>query len=199
MHLNKAGSELFSNPQFSPWVQYVDDLSKLSKKEVSAVSTLIVSYGDTRLYEMIEKAKTISQTKALATKLEAEQMRHWVTTRKNPEEIGVGHLDQVHSCFQRDIPGQEDNNVRDIHKDLEAWLSSGKSVEDVFDLLRLNLTKDDFFKNPVLSIWVSYLNTIVTDNPNKMSEVLSFLKTRFTTTPLLRTLAKAKQFGKRSY
>ncbi|KAF4149167.1 hypothetical protein GN958_ATG01708 [Phytophthora infestans] len=82
---------------------------------------------------------------------------------------------------------------------LEAWLSSGKSVEDVFDLLRLNLTKDDFFKNPVLSIWVSYLNTIVTDNPNKMSEVLSFLKTRFTTTPLLRTLAKAKQFGKRSY
>ncbi|KAF4141846.1 hypothetical protein GN958_ATG08951 [Phytophthora infestans] len=87
MHLNKAGSELFSNPQFSPWVQYVDDLSKLSKKEVSAVSTLIVSYGDTRLYEMIEKAKTISQTKALATKLEAEQMRHWVTTRKNPEEV----------------------------------------------------------------------------------------------------------------
>ncbi|POM77608.1 Putative RxLR effector, partial [Phytophthora palmivora] len=88
LHLHQDGTWLFINPRFPAWVQYADDLSaKNPTKGISAISTLTTLYGDDALYKMIETAKRVSSTETLATKLQAEQMQHWVTTRKDPDDI----------------------------------------------------------------------------------------------------------------
>ncbi|KAG2899573.1 hypothetical protein PC114_g13885 [Phytophthora cactorum] len=86
--LTKAGGWPFLKPQFSTWAQYVDELSaKTSQKGSSAISTLTRQYGDDKLYEMIERAKFLPETKNLATRLQADQMQHWIATRKDPDEV----------------------------------------------------------------------------------------------------------------
>ncbi|POM62205.1 RxLR effector family protein [Phytophthora palmivora] len=92
---------LFYNPQFTAWVQYADDLSaKNPTKGIPAISTLTVRYCDDTLYKMIERAKRVSSTETLATKLQTEQMQHWVTTRKDPDDIfRLFNLDKAGEIF----------------------------------------------------------------------------------------------------
>ncbi|KAG2808589.1 hypothetical protein PC116_g19427 [Phytophthora cactorum] len=76
MHLKYDQSRVFFNPEFSHWLQYVDDLAKFSKKEVSAIQTLTAKYGDEILYKMIEDAKVFPDTMNLAKRLQADQMQY---------------------------------------------------------------------------------------------------------------------------
>ncbi|KAI9990525.1 hypothetical protein PInf_018079 [Phytophthora infestans] len=76
----------------------------------------------------------------------------------------------------------------------EMWRSNGKSVDDVFELLKLSRTKGDFSHNPLLTSWVSYMNTIVTATPNKMSTLFLELESRFTDRSLLQILETAMRF-----
>ncbi|KAG3010537.1 hypothetical protein PC121_g16052 [Phytophthora cactorum] len=93
------------------------------------------------------------------------------------------------------------DTTKDIATRLESaqlvmWQNSGKSAHDVFELLKLYRTDHDFSHNPLLNTWVSYINTIVTDNPNKLSTLFSTLEARFGDRPLLQILEAAKQFPK---
>ncbi|KAL3670767.1 hypothetical protein V7S43_003955 [Phytophthora oleae] len=83
---NTRFTRLFESPQFIRWLQYADDLSA-SGKGPSAISVLSIQYGDDTLYKMIGWAKKESSTKALGTRLQADQLEHWVTTRKDPDEV----------------------------------------------------------------------------------------------------------------
>ncbi|KAG3135245.1 hypothetical protein PI126_g18338 [Phytophthora idaei] len=74
------------------------------------------------------------------------------------------------------------------------WKSHGKSIDDVYEMLNLYAWSHDFSHNPLLSTWVSYMNTIITDNPSKLSTLISTLETRFNDRPLLQILEKAKKF-----
>ncbi|ETP39109.1 hypothetical protein F442_13411 [Phytophthora nicotianae P10297] len=310
MRLKKSES-LFSEPQFSAWIRYVDDLNKLSKEEVSAVSILIAHYGDEILYEMILKAKEVAGMERLAARLQAEQMKHWIINRKNPDEVyelfhlhwpllssvlinpnfpawvkyvddlnakhPEAHISMISSAatkvedglidawlnaakspdnalaelgfstatynilgnpaldtwikytdaFNRKYPdkgttmfetfvrmygedklalmvtaAKKNENTDDIARELESallkkWLSSGKTIDDVYWILRLYLSRYDFSDRSNLSIWVSYLNTVVTDNPSKVSEVFTYLKKNSEThKALLRILAIARKFPK---
>ncbi|ETP10989.1 hypothetical protein F441_13485 [Phytophthora nicotianae CJ01A1] len=337
MRLKKSES-LFSEPQFSTWIRYVDDLDKLSKEEVSAVSILIAHYGDEILYEMILKAKEVAGMERLAARLQAEQMKHWIINRKNPDEVyelfhlhwpllssvlinpnfpaWVKYVDDLNAkhpeahististlrkqrdlndpilvhligeakavegfksaatkvedglidawlnaakspdnalaelgfstatynilgnpaldtwikytdAFNRKYPdkgttmfetfvrmygedklalmvtaAKKNENTDDIARELESallkkWLSSGKTIDDVYWILRLYLSRYDFSDRSNLSIWVSYLNTVVTDNPSKVSEVFTYLKKNSEThKALLRILAIARKFPK---
>lgn len=87
MGLATTGSHLLFDRRFSAWLQYVEDLSKISNKKLSAISTLTSKYSDDALYKLIEKAKLTPQTESLATKLEAEHIQHWVAVRKDPDEV----------------------------------------------------------------------------------------------------------------
>ncbi|POM73220.1 Avirulence protein (Avh) [Phytophthora palmivora] len=88
LHLHQDGTWLLYNPRFATWVQYADDLSaKNPTKGISAISTLTTVYGDDELYKIIEAAKRVPRTENLATKLQTELMQHWVTTRKDPDDI----------------------------------------------------------------------------------------------------------------
>uniref|UniRef100_H3H3I5 RxLR effector PexRD54 WY domain-containing protein n=1 Tax=Phytophthora ramorum TaxID=164328 RepID=H3H3I5_PHYRM len=88
MQLTKAGDDLLSNPQFSVWIKYVDDLSaKYPAKATSAITTLTTQYGDDALYKLLESAKKLPRTENLATRLQAEQMQHWATVGKSPDDV----------------------------------------------------------------------------------------------------------------
>ncbi|ETP39162.1 hypothetical protein F442_13363 [Phytophthora nicotianae P10297] len=87
MHLAKTKDMLLKRPQFRSWVQYADDLSKASKKEMLVISTLTAQYGDDALYKLIESAKLDPKIKTLANRLEREQMQYWVAVRKSPDDV----------------------------------------------------------------------------------------------------------------
>ncbi|KAG6946505.1 hypothetical protein JG688_00016006 [Phytophthora aleatoria] len=74
------------------------------------------------------------------------------------------------------------------------WKSHGESKDDVNEMLNLYAWSHDFSNNPLLSTWVSYMNTIITDNPSKLSTLISTLETRFSDRPLLQILERAKKF-----
>ncbi|KAF4138481.1 hypothetical protein GN958_ATG12347 [Phytophthora infestans] len=104
MHLQDAGDDLFLNEQFFKWVSYVDELKVVTKNEnINPTSTLAAKYGDDSLCKLIEKAResTNVKTKELATHLQAEQMRYWIDTRKDPSD--VFHLFQPRIKLSQDI------------------------------------------------------------------------------------------------
>ncbi|KAG6962926.1 hypothetical protein JG688_00008379 [Phytophthora aleatoria] len=318
MHLTKARSGLFYDPQFSTWVQYVVNLSKASEKGITAIKTLTTQYDDDVLYNMIKEGKMIPGIKSLAARLETEQMEHWVNIRKDPGQVfHLFKLDKAKrgilsspqfttwvtgkyiadlntnypeqravmiptlkkylkidddsvlglikegksveetksiatkveddliqatsillenplfniwakyvGVFNKKYPDNQtkmietltrnigDDRVAEITKvakskdttkdiatrleyaQLVMWQNSGKSADDFFELLKLYRTDHDFSHNPLLNTWVSYINTIVTDNPNKISTLFSTLEARFGDRPLLQILEAAKQFPK---
>ncbi|KAI9984904.1 hypothetical protein PInf_006458 [Phytophthora infestans] len=76
---------LLHEPNFVKWVQYADDLSaKSSHKESSVISTLTSLHGDKVVYDTIQAAKKYPQLSELALKLEKDQIRFWIATRKDP-------------------------------------------------------------------------------------------------------------------
>ncbi|KAL3670781.1 hypothetical protein V7S43_003967 [Phytophthora oleae] len=88
MKLAKARRWIFSNPQFSKWVQYVDDLSTTAAgKGTSAIATLTAQYGDDQLYQMLKAAKRDSSSKELASRLQTDQLGRWIAIGKDPGDI----------------------------------------------------------------------------------------------------------------
>ncbi|KAK1944363.1 hypothetical protein P3T76_004275 [Phytophthora citrophthora] len=86
MNLKNTRMRLFENPQFIRWLQYAGDLSATGKGS-SAISVLSTKYGDETLYAMIEWAKKQEGTKVLDTRLQTDQLQHWIRTRKDPDEV----------------------------------------------------------------------------------------------------------------
>ncbi|OWZ07043.1 hypothetical protein PHMEG_00020617 [Phytophthora megakarya] len=87
LQLAKAGDNLFDNPQFVRWIEYTDELNAKMSKHVSVIPTLTAQYGDDALYEMIKIAKNVPSKRALATKVQTEQMVHWVNLGKDPDDV----------------------------------------------------------------------------------------------------------------
>ncbi|KAG6599847.1 putative RxLR effector [Phytophthora cinnamomi] len=88
MSLTKAGNWLLYYDDFTQWLKYVDGLrAKNPAKETSAISRLTAYFGDATLYKMIDEGTKTSRTKGLATELQIEQMKLWVSVAKNPDDV----------------------------------------------------------------------------------------------------------------
>jgi hypothetical protein len=75
-NLDKVKKGILSNPQFSAWTKYVDDFNVKNPDEATtAIPTLTAHYGDDVLFEMLNMAKAVEETKSIATKLQTEQLR----------------------------------------------------------------------------------------------------------------------------
>ncbi|OWZ14573.1 Avirulence (Avh) protein [Phytophthora megakarya] len=86
LHAGKRGQSLFDKPHFAAWVEYADKLSaKIPEK--SAISILTKRYGEDSLFTMIKTAKMNPSTQTLAIELETKQIQHWLTIRKDPDEV----------------------------------------------------------------------------------------------------------------
>ncbi|KAE9280002.1 hypothetical protein PR003_g28078, partial [Phytophthora rubi] len=76
---------------------------------------------------------------------------------------------------------------------LEMWWNSGKSVDDVLELLDFRM-KFDFTGNPLLNTWVLYMDRVLKENPGQATTMLTKLETRFKDRALNQILLAAMKF-----
>ncbi|OWZ13247.1 Avirulence (Avh) protein, partial [Phytophthora megakarya] len=91
----------------------------------------------------------------------------------------------------------------------KMWLSSEKSIDDVFELLlqtngkstfdvfiqlKVYKHKNDFRNNPLFDTWISYINFFIKEKSDKKAAVISALETRFADRPLNIILEEMKKF-----
>ncbi|KAK1935644.1 hypothetical protein P3T76_010339 [Phytophthora citrophthora] len=95
----------------------------------------------------------------------------------------------------------KDMKVKKIATELEAaqlqmWLSSGKSVDDVYQLMKLPFSKtvNYFTGNPLSPVWIAYLNTFSIQNSEKVLKMLSTMTTQFRDRPMMQILQAAEKF-----
>ncbi|POM77607.1 Secreted RxLR effector peptide protein [Phytophthora palmivora] len=97
LQLNKVDDKLFNNPEFLVWAKYVGGV-KTSGKESTMISTLLSHYSDDALSQMLIAAKKAPKTKSIATDLQAEQLRIWLSKEKFTDEVfTLLRLDQLKS------------------------------------------------------------------------------------------------------
>uniref|UniRef100_H3H5M3 RxLR effector PexRD54 WY domain-containing protein n=1 Tax=Phytophthora ramorum TaxID=164328 RepID=H3H5M3_PHYRM len=240
MQLTKAGDDLLSNPQFSVWIKYVDDLSaKYPAKATSAISTLTTQYGDDALYKLLESAKKLPRTENLATRLQAEQMQHWATVGKSPDDVfrlfdlrragsslltypkftsWTTYVDNVNALnpekatsmiptltayygetllFKMLDADKKSDVTKSIATKLEAqqlqgWLKSGNTPDSAFVHMGLGDVGDNVLASPLFSTWVKYLDDFNAQYSAKETTLFHVLTKRFEDEPLAKIIA----FGK---
>ncbi|KAH7464955.1 RxLR effector protein [Phytophthora ramorum] len=240
MQLTKAGDDLLSNPQFSVWIKYVDDLSaKYPAKATSAITTLTTQYGDDALYKLLESAKKLPRTENLATRLQAEQMQHWATVGKSPDDVfrlfglrragsslltypkftsWTTYVDNVNALnpekatsmiptltayygetllFKMLDADKKSDVTKSIATKLEAqqlqgWLKSGNTPDSAFVHMGLGDVGDNVLASPLFSTWVKYLDDFNAQYSAKETTLFHVLTKRFEDEPLAKIIA----FGK---
>uniref|UniRef100_H3GXM3 RxLR effector PexRD54 WY domain-containing protein n=1 Tax=Phytophthora ramorum TaxID=164328 RepID=H3GXM3_PHYRM len=240
--LQKTGSSILTNPKFTSWVTYVDDVNALNpEKAASTIPTLTTYYHDDILFKMLDAAKKSDKTKSIATKLEAQQLQGWLKSGKSPDDafiqMGLGNVEDslmtsplfstwvkylddfnaqypaektalLHLLTKRfeDEPlatiiafGKTLDSTKAVATKLETlqmqvWLTSGKSSDDVFTLLKLDKAPDNFFGNPLYKTWGSYMNVYNNKHPGKQTNLFKTLTTKCKDKPLIKILEEAKKF-----
>ncbi|KAH7491196.1 RxLR effector protein [Phytophthora ramorum] len=240
--LQKAGNSILTNPKFTSWTTYVDDLSALNpEKAASTIPTLTTYYGDDILFKMLDAAKKSDETKSIATKLEAQQLQGWLKSGKSPDsafvQMGLGNVEdnlmasplfstwvKYLDDFNAQYPAEktallhlltkrfEDEPLAKIiafgktldstkavatrleNQQRQIWLTSGKSSDDVFTLLKLDKAPDNFFDNPLYKTWGSYMNVYNNKHPGKQTNLFKTLTTKCKDKPLIKILEEAKKF-----
>ncbi|KAF4137114.1 hypothetical protein GN958_ATG13698 [Phytophthora infestans] len=77
---------------------------------------------------------------------------------------------------------------------VQFWLSSRTTPDDALVALRLG-SMMDILESPLLSLWTKYIDAYnLSDDPRKLSTLMSTLKTRFDDRPLHQILEKARKF-----
>uniref|UniRef100_H3H3S2 RxLR effector PexRD54 WY domain-containing protein n=1 Tax=Phytophthora ramorum TaxID=164328 RepID=H3H3S2_PHYRM len=221
--LQWTGNSILTNPKFTSWTTYVDDLSALNpEKAASTIPTLTTYYGDDILFKMLDAAKKSDETKSIATKLEAQQLQGWLKSGKSPDsafvQMGLGNVEdnlmasplfstwvKYLDDFNAQYPAEKTALFHVLTKSTKAvatkletqqmqvWLTSGKSSDDVFTLLKLDKTEKNFFGNPLYKTWSSYLNGFNNKNRGKEANLLKTLTTHYNDKPLIKILEEAKK------
>ncbi|OWZ11716.1 Avirulence (Avh) protein [Phytophthora megakarya] len=77
---------------------------------------------------------------------------------------------------------------------LRMWMNSGKSTDEVFNLLTLNEAFYPFPNQVLLKTWVAYLNFFINENPRNTVALFSALESRFRDRPLNKIINIATQY-----
>ncbi|KAK1944362.1 hypothetical protein P3T76_004274 [Phytophthora citrophthora] len=70
---------------------------------------------------------------------------------------------------------------------LDMWLNSGQSVDDVYKLLNFPIPRSfvaGFGGEKLLDTWVAYMNIVSIKNPDEVSAMISTLTTSFRDNPM---------------
>ncbi|KAL4166430.1 hypothetical protein KRP22_013689 [Phytophthora ramorum] len=111
--------------------------------------------------------------------LQSPMLRTWISyvdlQGKNPYDLLLvklsAHYDET-GLAKMLVAAKEDGKTHFIARELEKvqlknWQSDGKSADNVYNLLKLNLDGDDILKNPMLTTWISY-TTKLDENPYEL-------------------------------
>ncbi|OWZ17527.1 Avirulence (Avh) protein [Phytophthora megakarya] len=86
LQLNKATGNQLDIREFMLWSKYLDDL-EIPNKEATMVSTMSAHYKDDVVSQMLIAAKKTANTENIATKLQAEQLRVWLSKKKSADDV----------------------------------------------------------------------------------------------------------------
>ncbi|KAE8983669.1 hypothetical protein PF011_g21079 [Phytophthora fragariae] len=241
MNLDNVKRSILSNPKFTAWTKYVDDLNaKYPEKSALMAPALSKYYSDRALIEMADEMISGGEFKSVATKIQDELIHLWLSSKKTPDDalVELG-LDQTAgtlmisplfntwfkytNAYTTKYPQQKSTVIealtrtfddidvprmlqkakttdatRTIAKQLESaqlemWWNSGKKVDDVFALLDLR-KYSHFTGNPLLNTWVSYIDRILKEDPDRATRLLNSLALRFSDKALNQFLRAAMKF-----
>ncbi|OWZ24719.1 Avirulence (Avh) protein [Phytophthora megakarya] len=86
LNLGNAGTKLFEKSKFGKWVDYMKKVDE-KNPEGPMLAILMTKYSDDTLSKMIIAAKKVDNTKDIATKLQAEQLRVWGIQGKSADDV----------------------------------------------------------------------------------------------------------------
>ncbi|OWZ18675.1 LOW QUALITY PROTEIN: RxLR effector protein [Phytophthora megakarya] len=99
---------------------------------------------------------------------------------------------KTHICEDVDAAKEDNDIATSLEKvELEHWLNTGKSSDEVFKLLRLNDETGNLLKNPAFNTWVSYVTKINKQNPYDIA--FAKLLVRYGGPTLAKLIVGAKQ------
>jgi len=95
--LDQAADDLLASPQLQSWLNYMKMFNKENPdKKTSLIATLTAHYGDEALSKIVTAAKQVPDTARIAKRVQSEQLQHWVTAEKSPDDVfAVMKLDDV--------------------------------------------------------------------------------------------------------
>ncbi|KAE8971134.1 hypothetical protein PF005_g25223 [Phytophthora fragariae] len=241
VNLDKVTYDILSNPKFTAWTKYVEDLNaKYPENPALMAPALRKYYSDEALLKMTDEVISGRGSKSVATKIQDELSQLWLSSRKTPDdasvELGLGRtvdtlmesplfniwlkytnaystrypqdkstviealtrtFGDIEVAMMLQKP-QTTDATRTIAKQLESaqlemWWGSGKSVDDVLNLLDLRMNFQ-FTNDPLLNTWVSYIDRVLKENPGQATTLLTTLEPRFSEKALNQFLRAAMKF-----
>ncbi|OWZ04791.1 Avirulence (Avh) protein [Phytophthora megakarya] len=139
LKLNSPNKNIFENPAFLKWTQYVDDLNQknLNKKPKLMIQTLSKYYDDIQLSSMLDAAKKVDSTRAVAVRLQGEQLKMWKSGGVTPY--------QLFKAFKLNVFDDGVTNLLGSPR-MRTWIKYADEVKPgtttVFDTLRLSYPDD---------------------------------------------------------
>ncbi|KAG1706415.1 hypothetical protein DVH05_001563 [Phytophthora capsici] len=80
--------DLLGNSKLHEWIAYMKAFNQKTPSErTSIIATLTAHYGDDGVAKMIEAAKKVRTTSALAKRVQAEQTQRWLVDGKTPTQV----------------------------------------------------------------------------------------------------------------
>lgn len=146
------------------------------------VSTALLANTDAVLKATVLPLNSLHRHNVPTSRLlRAHQLK---SNGQNAEERGVGTSAVETLTNSLKVPASQQ---------LDAWLTNGKSADDVFKLLTLDKAADGLLANPQLNDWISYMNLFNEANPAKRTTVIATLTRHFGDEGLARIIEAAKQ------
>ncbi|OWZ17421.1 hypothetical protein PHMEG_0008637 [Phytophthora megakarya] len=80
--------DLFSNGKLSLYSDFIADFNRNNpKKKVFLLGTLNAHYGEETVAKALVYAKNLEATKGIATKLQKQQLKGWMISKKSPDDV----------------------------------------------------------------------------------------------------------------
>ncbi|POM71455.1 Secreted RxLR effector peptide protein [Phytophthora palmivora] len=96
LDLYSSGVTVFDNPLYPVWTKYTVYLGAAEPtykenpaEKMSLLPTLTARFGDEAVATMLEAAKKNPKTSAIAKQVQDDQLHHWITTGKLPDDVFV--------------------------------------------------------------------------------------------------------------
>ncbi|KAJ8576172.1 hypothetical protein ON010_g3040 [Phytophthora cinnamomi] len=88
LRLDQAGEEMFNSASLNAWGKYVRAYNANNpEKKTSLIATMTTHYGDEGVIRLLEAAKKVPTSEAIATRLQREQLQYWLSIRKEPDDV----------------------------------------------------------------------------------------------------------------
>ncbi|OWZ06865.1 RxLR effector protein, partial [Phytophthora megakarya] len=139
--------------------------SNQQKNTDKLFTRLMVDKVETNLFENAQFGKWVtSVSKSYSKSPEAGDMAMVVTlTARYGDEALASML-----AAAKDVPSTQVLGAKLMRAQDSKWITEGKTADDVFKLLKLDETTDDFLKSPSLTRWTQYVKTVSKENPYEM-------------------------------